>query len=192
MFTGIIESIGKVLLRIDEGSNIHFQIRSSISHEFEVDNSVSHQGVCLTITKVENDTHWVTAVDETLKRSNLDDLKTGSHVNLERALAFNGRIEGHLVQGHVDTTATCKKIEDVKGSHQFTFELSSPSRLLVDKGSVCINGVSLTVIEPTDTKFSVAIIPYTFDNTTFNELKVGDKVNIEFDIIGKYVQRMLK
>jgi len=188
MFTGIVEALGEVVERIEDASNVHFKIKSPISSQLGVDNSVAHNGVCLTVTKVENDTHWVTAVDETLNRSNLGAWKVGSRINLERSLVYNGRIEGHLVQGHVDTTATCVFVQDLGGSWTFTFELP-PTRLLVNKGSVCVNGVSLTVVEPTDTTFSIAIIPFTFEHTTFKDLKAGDKANIEFDIIGKYLER---
>jgi riboflavin synthase len=189
MFTGIVEAIGRVEQRVDAGSNVHFCLRSSISDQLGVDDSLSHNGVCLTVTQVENGCHWVTAVDETLKRTNLSQWNIGTDVNLERSMVFNGRIDGHIVQGHVDTTATCKEINDANGSWEFLFELQSPSRLLIDKGSVCVNGVSLTVVNPTDTTFSVAIIPFTFEHTTFKHLRVGDLVNIEFDVIGKYLER---
>ena len=192
MFTGIVETIGLVEKKIVDGSKVHFKISSGIGSLLGVDDSVSHNGVCLTITSIENNSHSVTTVEETLRLTNLGELNIGDHVNLERAMLMNTRIDGHLVQGHVDTTATCTSIEDRLGSHYFTFELKSPSRLLVNKGSVCINGVSLTVIEPSDTKFSVAIIPFTFERTTFKSLRLGSKVNIEFDIIGKYVERILK
>lgn len=191
MFTGIVEALGEVIERKAEGTNVHFRIRSGISHQVEIDNSVAHNGVCLTVTKTDGDSHWVTAVDETLKRTNLGLLQTGSKVNLERSLRFNGRVEGHLVQGHVDAIAVCKLVEPNDGSWLYTFDIP-PSRLLVHKGSVCVNGVSLTVIDPTETNFSVALIPFTYDNTTFRFLSVGDAVNIEFDIIGKYVERMLR
>jgi riboflavin synthase len=192
MFTGIVETIGLVEKRNVDGSNVHFKISSGISSLLDADDSVSHNGVCLTVTSIESNSHWVTAVEETLRLTNLGELNLGDHVNLERAMLMNSRLDGHLVQGHVDTTATCISIEDRLGSNHFTFELSSPSRLLVNKGSVCINGVSLTVIEPSDTKFSVAIIPFTFEHTTFKSLRHGSRVNIEFDIIGKYVERILK
>jgi riboflavin synthase len=189
MFTGIVEAIGVVEARVVEGSNVHFSIKSALSNQLGVDDSVSHNGVCLTVTKIENDGYWVTAVDETLKRTNVGNWQIGSEVNLERSLVFNGRIDGHLVQGHVDSTATCVSIVDENGSFLFTFQLDAPTRLLVHKGSVCVNGVSLTVIEPTDDSFSVAVIPYTFNHTTFKHLKVGEKVNVEFDVIGKYLER---
>ena len=192
MFTGIVEATGLVETRVEEGSNVHFKIKSALSQQLGVDDSVSHNGVCLTVTRIENDCYWVTAVDETLKRSNLGNWNNGVEVNLERSLAFNGRIDGHLVQGHVDTTATCISIVDENGSFVFTFKLSTPTRLLVHKGSVCVNGVSLTVMDPTDDSFSVAVIPYTFNHTTFENVRVGEKVNIEFDIIGKYVERFVQ
>ena len=189
MFTGIVETVGEVIERQNEGSNVHFQIRSSISAATNRDNSVSHNGVCLTVTRVENECHWVTAVLETLQLTNLAELERGSAVNLERAMRADSRLEGHLVQGHVDATAVCKKVVEAGGSRYITFALSKPSRLLVHKGSVCVNGVSLTVIEPTDTAFTVAIVPYTFEHTTFKQLDVDHRVNIEFDIVGKYLER---
>lgn len=190
MFTGIVEALGEVIERTTQGNNVHFKIKSPISAQLGVDDSVSHQGVCLTVTKVDNDIHTVTAVDETLQRTNLGEWKVGSILNLERSLLFNGRIDGHIVQGHVDTTAKCVSIEERGGSHFITFQLSTPTRLTVDKGSVCVDGVSLTVVQPTDTRFSVAIIPFTFEHTAFKQLAFGTTVNIEFDIVGKYIERM--
>ncbi len=189
MFTGIVEAVGEVIECTADGSNVHFKIRSSISAKLKPDNSVSHNGVCLTVTKTDHDSHCVTAVHETLRLSNLGKLTTGSLLNLERAMRADSRLEGHMVQGHVDTTAACKTLEEVDGSHYITFQLAQPSRLLVHKGSVCLNGVSLTVVEPTDTTFSVAIVPFTFDHTTFRTLQPGDAVNVEFDIVGKYLER---
>ncbi len=191
MFTGIIEAMGKVIDITPTGSSIKLTMESSISHELKVDQSLSHNGVCLTVTHQDDTRHEVTIVKESLDRSNLGRLKLNSEVNLERAMHFNGRLDGHLVQGHVDDTAVCIGIEDLHGSHTFTFEYNRVHQaLMVDKGSVTINGVSLTVINPTTSTFSVAIIPYTFEHTNFRQLEVGDKVNIEFDIIGKYLQRM--
>lgn len=191
MFTGIIEAMGKVIDIIPKGTSIQLSMASPISHELQVDQSLSHNGVCLTVTSQNEATHEVTIVKESLDRSNLGKLKLDSEVNLERAMHFNGRLDGHLVQGHVDDTAVCVAVVDLQGSHNFTFKYNSAHQaLLVDKGSVTINGVSLTVINPTASTFTVAIIPYTFEHTNFKQLSVGDQVNIEFDIIGKYLQRM--
>lgn len=190
MFTGIIETIGTVCQIRQEGSNKHFQISSRLSTELKVDQSLAHNGVCLTVTAIENDKYWVTAVDETLKRSNLGELKIGDAVNLERAMHYNGRLDGHIVQGHVDTKGTCTKVLEMNGSWEFYFEYQpNPEHLLVDKGSICINGVSLTVVNPTLNSFNVAIIPYTFEHTTFKDLKAGKSVNLEFDVLGKYIAR---
>lgn len=198
MFTGIIETLGKVESLRQDGSNVHFTISSPVSQFLKVDQSVSHNGVCLTVVAVADGTHTVTAVAETLSRSNLGAWAKGSLVNLERAMAANGRLDGHLVQGHVDVAGTCTGVEALEGSWYFHFEYPfRPEYLLVDKGSVCVNGVSLTVVGPTvgdqqkTARFSVAIIPYTFEHTNFNALKAGDTVNLEFDVIGKYVARYL-
>lgn len=190
MFTGIIETIGVVETIEQDGSNYHFKINSSISRECKVDQSVSHNGVCLTITKIENDNHWVTAIQETLDKTNLLHWKVGTKVNIERCLQMNGRLDGHLVQGHVDGIALIKSVKDSDGSwvYEINFDpINAP--LLVSKGSVCINGVSLTVVNPGKDSFEVAIIPYTHAHTNFHEIHAGDKVNLEFDIIGKYLAR---
>ena len=190
MFTGIIESLGTVEKIEQEGTNVHFTIASTISNQLKIDQSLSHNGVCLTVVDLTEKTHTVTAIEETLMRSNLGQLKTGHTVNLERAMQANARLDGHIVQGHVDTTGFCENIKEVDGSWYFTFRYQpTPEHLLVDKGSVCINGVSLTVVDPIDDLFSVAIIPYTFEHTTFGSLKSGDAVNLEFDVIGKYIAR---
>jgi riboflavin synthase len=192
MFTGIIETIGKVIAISREGSNRIFTIESSISSELKTDQSVSHSGVCLTVTAVTGNTHTVTAVDETLKVSNLGFLEVGNQVNLERCMPANGRFDGHIVQGHVDGLAKVFQVQDLNGSWLFDFNLpAGNSHLIVEKGSVCINGVSLTVFNVSETGFRVTIIPYTYQHTTFSQLKPADMVNIEFDIIGKYVTRML-
>jgi riboflavin synthase len=190
MFTGIIETVGKIKSINSEGDNIHFTVKSDISSVLKVDQSVSHNGVCLTVVEVNGNTHRVTAVAETLQKTNLKNLNIGDFVNLERAMMVGGRLDGHLVQGHVDATAKIISIKDENGSWLFTFHYQ-PSKefLLVNKGSVCIDGVSLTVVNPTENKFSVAIIPYTFQNTVFQHYKTGNMVNIEFDIIGKYFSR---
>ncbi|HOY21306.1 MAG TPA: riboflavin synthase [Haliscomenobacter sp.] len=190
MFTGIIESLGEVQSIRQEGSNVHFSIASSISPELKIDQSVSHNGVCLTVVGIEGNVHVVTAVEETLKRSNLGQWQLGSLVNLERAMLSNGRLDGHIVQGHVDGTGRCIQVEDRDGSWNFHFQYTpSEEHLLVDKGSVCINGVSLTVVSPIEDEFSVAIIPYTYAHTTFQSIREGDLVNLEFDVIGKYIAR---
>ncbi|GAB1395371.1 MAG TPA: riboflavin synthase [Saprospiraceae bacterium] len=190
MFTGIIESTGSVEEIIREQSNVHFLIASNISAQLKVDQSVSHNGVCLTVIEVGEYAHRVTAVQETLNRTSLGQWQTGGLVNLERCLQMGGRLDGHIVQGHVDTVAECVYVNDKNGSHEFGFSFDERfAHLLVPKGSVCINGVSLTVNEPTLKQFHVDIIPYTFENTAFRTLKAGDLVNIEFDIIGKYLAR---
>ncbi len=196
MFTGIIEAPGTVKKIRSEGTNKHFTIASTISDELKVDQSIAHNGVCLTVVAQEGGTHTVTAIDETLRRSNLGLLTEGSLLNLERAMQSNGRLDGHIVQGHVDTTAVCTEVKPMDGSWMFGFEVPlSPEHILVDKGSICINGVSLTVVSPTEeagmVRFSVAIIPYTMEHTNFQSLKQRDQVNLEFDIIGKYVSKYM-
>ncbi|WPP52601.1 riboflavin synthase [Catalinimonas niigatensis] len=193
MFTGIIESTGEVINIIKEGSNQHFEIRSHLASELKVDQSVCHNGVCLTVTEVSGDTYRVTAIDETLKRSNLGTLVVGSKLNLERCMPAHGRFDGHIVQGHVDLTASCTQISEQEGSwlFDFTYETSNPEYLTVEKGSVTINGVSLTCFNSTENSFRVAIIPYTYEHTNFHQLKVGDQVNLEFDIIGKYISKII-
>lgn len=190
MFTGIIESVGKVVEIKESGSNLDFCIESSISNELKIDQSVAHNGVCLTVTEVRNNCHWVTAIDETLKKSNLGLWKLGDEINLERCMKADGRFDGHIVQGHVDTVAKVTSIVDQKGSWVFNFELSDFG-MVVEKGSICINGTSLTCFNVDEKRFSVAIIPYTFEYTNFHQLNANDMVNIEFDILGKYIQQIL-
>lgn len=195
MFTGIIETIGIVKKIEREGSNRHFTIACSFASDLKIDQSVAHNGVCLTVVKInpENGTYKVTAVDETLRQTNLVDLVEGDEVNLERGMLLNTRLDGHIVQGHVDSTAVCTSVTDENGSWKFVFENDGSARnLLVEKGSVTVNGVSLTVVDAGDYSFSVAIIPYTMLHTTFRNLKQGHSVNIEFDIIGKYVARLMQ
>lgn len=193
MFTGIIETLGKVADIRTEDGNLHFTIESDISGDLKVDQSVSHNGVCLTVVNVAEGRHTVTAIEETLLKSNLGALKTGDLINLERCMQMNGRLDGHIVQGHVDQTARCTVIRELEGSHEFTFDYDpAPGNVTVEKGSVCVNGISLTVIGSADHSFSVAIIPYTYEHTNMKNLRVGDGVNLEFDIIGKYVTRLLK
>ena len=192
MFTGIIEALGQVKSIKLEGSNRHFLFESPISRELKIDQSISHDGVCLTVTKVDGNKHWVTAIDETLKKSNLESLKENDVVNLERCMVANGRFDGHIVQGHVDQTGVVKSITAMNGSWIFAFEYDAvQGNVTVEKGSICINGVSLTCFNSLNNRFSVAIIPYTFEHTSFQILKPGHLVNLEFDIIGKYVKRLL-
>ncbi len=193
MFTGIIEVIGSVVQITKDQGNIHYTIASPISKELKVDQSVAHNGVCLTVTKVLADAHQVTAISETLQKTNLHNLKEGSLVNLERCMQLNGRLDGHIVQGHVDQTAKCVALEDQNGSWLFTFEYDeTKGNVTVEKGSICVNGISLTVVNSLQNRFSVAIIPYTYEHTNLKEVKVGNWVNLEFDIIGKYVARLMQ
>jgi riboflavin synthase len=192
MFTGIIESFGTVKSVRQEGSNMHFTIQSPISNQLKIDQSVSHDGVCLTVVKVDSDSHTVTAIDETLQKSNLGKLKQGNTINLERCMVANGRFDGHIVQGHVDQTGTVKSVHEANGSWLIDFEYDpSFGNVTVEKGSICVNGVSLTCFNSKANGFTVAIIPYTYDHTNFKSLKAGDAVNLEFDIVGKYVKRLL-
>lgn len=192
MFTGIIESIGEVKKKVPEGTNVHFTVKSGLAAELKVDQSIAHNGVCLTVTQLHDETFGVTAVEETLKKSNLGQLNVGDKLNLERCMAMGGRLDGHIVQGHVDQTGICTGITDQNGSWLFNFEFDPKyGNIVIEKGSVCVNGVSLTCFNTTDSSFSVAIIPYTFEHTNFHQLKVGDKVNLEFDVIGKYVQKLM-
>lgn len=193
MFTGIIETVGTIKLMKRDGTNLHLFIESTISNELKTDQSISHHGVCLTVTKVEACGHWVTAIDETLKKSNLGFIAIGDKVNLERCMIANGRFDGHVVQGHVDQTGRIVSVLEQNGSWLFDVEYDSlnGNNITVEKGSVCINGVSLTCFNSKENRFTVAIIPYTYEHTTFGKIKKGDTVNLEFDIIGKYVQRIL-
>lgn len=196
MFSGIVEESATVVAVEKEKENMHFTLKCSFVDELKIDQSVAHNGVCLTVVKIENGTYTVTAMKETLDRSNLGLLKPGDEVNVERSMMMNGRLDGHIVQGHVDETATCVSVKDAQGSYVFTFKykfdkaMARRGYITVDKGSVTVNGVSLTVCNPTDDTFQVCIIPYTFENTNFHNIKVGTLVNIEFDIIGKYISRL--
>ncbi len=193
MFTGIVERLGTIKAIGQEDSNYHFTISSGIENELYIDQSVAHNGVCLTIVEINDDSYVVIAIKETMTKTNLGHLSVGDEVNLERAVLGQTRMDGHMVQGHVDGISTCTKIADENGSWYFTFQLNDENRsLVVNKGSICINGVSLTVVNPVRDEFSVAIIPYTYEHTGFKNIKIGDKVNLEFDIIGKYVQRYLE
>jgi riboflavin synthase len=192
MFTGIIESLGTVAKLEKRGSNVTFSIQSPISKELKEDQSISHNGVCLTVTKVSGDTHLVTAIEETLSKSSLGNLKEGDLVNLERCLLNNGRFDGHIVQGHVDTIATCISVDDRNGSWIYDFNHPiAKDFITVEKGSIAVNGVSLTCFDARADGFKVAIIPYTFEHTNFKQIKKGSIVNLEFDILGKYVRRLL-
>ncbi len=192
MFTGIIETLGEVTALKKENENLHIGIRSNISQELKIDQSVAHNGVCLTVVDIREDVYTVTAIQETLDKSSLGDLEVGDFVNLERAMVLGARLDGHLVQGHVDQTATCVGIEEKEGSWFFTFEYDpSQNNITIEKGSITVDGVSLTVVDSRKDRFSVAIIPYTYDHTRFNSYKMGSRVNLEFDVIGKYVARLL-
>lgn len=191
MFTGIIETLGTVVAIEKDQSNVHFTVESSITHELKIDQSVAHNGCCLTVVKLDGDAYVVTAIQETLDKTNLGDWEVGSKVNLERCMLLGARLDGHIVQGHVDTTATCVSVDDLNGSWKYTFryDFDQPT---VAKGSITVNGVSLTVVDSEKGLFSVHIIPYTHEHTNFHSFKVGTKVNLEFDIIGKYVARLME
>jgi riboflavin synthase len=192
MFTGIIETLGEVKNIVQEETNIHFTIQSALSHELKIDQSVAHNGVCLTVVALNENTHTVTAIQETLNKTALGNLKIGSKVNIERCMQMNARLDGHIVQGHVDQTATCILVNELNGSWEYRFNYdASLGNVTVEKGSICVNGISLTVVNSTKNEFSVFIIPYTFEHTNLHEVKVGDTVNLEFDIIGKYVARLM-
>lgn len=192
MFTGIIETLGRVTKIREENTNKHYTLTSPFTNELKIDQSVAHNGVCLTVVRIEDNAYTVTAIDETLQKTNLNSLKEGDLVNLERCMQANGRFDGHVVQGHVDQTAVCESVEDEKGSWVFTFRYdASKGNVTVEKGSICVNGISLTVVNSKADSFAVAIIPYTYEHTNLQHVKAGDTVNLEFDIIGKYVARLL-
>lgn len=193
MFTGIIEQLGTVVKTQKKDSNLDITIDSTFTSELKIDQSVAHNGVCLTVVSIKDSQYIVTAIQETLQKTNLDSLKVGSKVNLERCMQMNGRLDGHIVQGHVDSTAEVVRIEDKDGSWVYTFRYNATNgNVTVEKGSICVNGVSLTVVNSVENGFSVAIIPYTYEHTNFHTLQVGSIVNLEFDIIGKYVQRYMQ
>jgi len=192
MFSGIVEKTGKVVKIIKEEANVHYTLECSFANELKIDQSMSHNGVCLTVVNVKDNTYTVTAIKETLEKSNLGLLEVGSEVNLERSMKPDSLLDGHIVQGHVDQTAVCIKVEEADGSWYYTFEYDkSKGNITVEKGSVSVNGVSLTVVNSKDNTFQVAIIPYTYEITNFHEFKVGTVVNLEFDIIGKYIQKIV-
>jgi riboflavin synthase len=191
MFTGIIETLGAVTNIRKENDNLHVTVKSSIAPELKIDQSVSHNGICLTVVHINTDEYTVTAIRETVDKTNIGDLKIGDLVNLERGMKLGDRLDGHIVQGHVDQTAVCKSVREANGSWYYTFEYDAASgNMTIEKGSVTVNGVSLTVVDSHENTFSVAIIPYTYEHTNFKEFSVGTKVNLEFDVIGKYVARL--
>lgn len=192
MFTGIIEQTGIISSVEINGSNHTFRLKSALATELKVDQSVSHNGVCMTVEEINGDHYRITAIEETIQKTNLAHWKPGTIVNLERCMQMNGRLDGHIVQGHVDTTAVCKKIIEKSGSWEFDFEIEENfAHLIIEKGSICLNGISLTIFNVTKNSFTVAIIPYTYNHTNVNHVKKGDMVNIEFDILGKYISRMI-
>lgn len=198
MFSGIVEEYAEVVSVVRDRENLHLTMKCSFVNELKIDQSISHNGVCLTVVSMTEETYTVTAMKETIERSNIGLLEVGDKVNVERSMMMNGRLDGHIVQGHVDQTATCTDIKDADGSWYFTFkytfdkEMAKRGYMTVDKGSVTVNGVSLTVCNPTDDSFQVAIIPYTYEYTNFHTIQIGTVVNVEFDIIGKYISRMLQ
>ena len=191
MFTGIIEAFGKVVSLEHELENLHITLKSSLSKELKIDQSLAHNGVCLTVVKIIENNYTVTAIKETLDKSNLNELKVGDLVNLERAMKMNARLDGHIVQGHVDQIGNCVKVEFNEGSWGYSFEYASEQKnITIEKGSITVNGVSLTVVNSMKNSFSVAIVPYTYEHTNFKAFKVGSKINLEFDLIGKYIAKL--
>ncbi|MCW3071827.1 MAG: ribE [Bacteroidetes bacterium] len=193
MFSGIIEALGEVALLKKEQSNLHISVKANFTHELKIDQSIAHNGVCLTVIAIADDVYTVTAIDETLKKTNLGLLDKGDKINLERCMKLGDRLDGHIVQGHVDQTATCVSVEESNGSWTYTFDYdASQNNITVEKGSVCVNGVSLTVVNSKEHSFSVCIIPYTHEHTNFKHIKAGTVVNLEFDILGKYISKLMK
>ena len=192
MFTGIIENLSEIKEINKEGDNLSISLISKITNELKIDQSLSHNGVCLTVVDINDNIYKVTAIKETILKSSIKNWRIGDIINIERAMKLGDRLDGHMVQGHVDQTATCTKISEENGSWYFYFEYQRSSNLTIEKGSISINGVSLTIVESMDNRFSVAIIPYTYENTNFKNIKVGDLVNIEFDMIGKYIYKIIK
>jgi riboflavin synthase len=190
MFTGIIEQLGHITKVVKEDENVHFTVKADFTNELKVDQSVAHNGTCLTVVEINGNEYVVTAIKETLDKTNLGTWEVGTKVNLERCMQMNGRLDGHIVQGHVDTTATCIAIENQEGSWKFTFQYET-EQVTVEKGSITVNGVSLTVVDSKPNQFSVCIIPFTYEHTNFHQLEVGSKINLEFDIIGKYVAKLM-
>ena len=193
MFTGIIEELGEVTELVQDKDNLHITVKSALSKELKIDQSLAHNGVCLTVVKLGDNTHTITAIKETIDKSNIGELRIGTKVNLERAMQLGARLDGHIVQGHVDQTAVCTEVKELEGSWLYTFSYdNSYNNLTIEKGSITVNGVSLTVVDSKKESFSVAIIPYTYENTNFHQFKVNDTINLEFDVIGKYVARLLE
>jgi riboflavin synthase len=191
MFTGIIETLGEIKALHKDGGNVHITIASTVTDELKIDQSVAHNGVCLTVIAIDKNEYTVTAIQETIDKTNLSDWKTGDFVNLERAMKLGDRLDGHIVQGHVDQIGMCKSIQEANGSWYFVFEYDPIfNNLTIEKGSITINGVSLTVVNSLTNEFSVAIIPYTYEHTNFKNFKIGTKINLEFDVIGKYVSKL--
>lgn len=193
MFTGIVEAMGSLVRTESKGTNVEFWFTCPFTQELKVDQSLAHNGVCLTVVEIVGDQYRVTAIDETLQKTNLGDLKLGQKVNLERCMAANARFDGHIVQGHVDLTGVCTEIKDQNGSWDYRFSYPKTSgHVTVEKGSICVNGTSLTVVDSQDDSFTVCIIPYTYEHTVFHQLIVGDRVNLEFDILGKYIKKLMQ
>lgn len=193
MFSGIIESIGKVVDLKKEKGNLHISVQSSFTNELKIDQSIAHNGACLTVVSIQDEVYVVTAIDETLQKTNLGSLKINDLINLERCMKLGDRLDGHIVQGHVDQVATCVSVEEANGSWIYTFNYDSKTNnITVEKGSICVNGVSLTVVNSQDAAFSVCIIPYTYEHTNFKHIQQGSVVNLEFDILGKYIHKLMK
>ena len=192
MFTGIIENLSEIKEIVEEGDNLSISFYSNITDELKIDQSVSHNGICLTVVKIENNIYNVTAIKETILKSSIKNWKVGDLINIERAMKLGDRLDGHMVQGHVDQTAICKKILEENGSWYFDFEYDKSDNLTIEKGAIAINGVSLTVVSSNQNTFSVAIIPYTYNHTNFKNISIGDLVNLEFDMIGKYISKIIK
>lgn len=192
MFSGIIENLGRVVSLNKEQGNLHISIQANFTDELKIDQSIAHNGACMTVVAIKDNTYTITAIEESLKKTNLGILKIGDAVNLERCMKLGDRLDGHIVQGHVDQTAVCKKVEETNGSWTFTFEYDAIlNNITVEKGSICVNGVSLTVVNSKDNSFSVCIIPYTYEHTNFKDFNVGSLVNLEFDILGKYITKLI-
>ena len=193
MFTGIVEAMGSLARKEAKGTNVEFWFTSPFTQELKVDQSLAHNGVCLTVVEILGDQYRVTAIDETLQKTNMGDVAIGQKVNLERCMSANARFDGHIVQGHVDLTGICTEIKDQQGSWEYRFSYpASSGHVTVDKGSICVNGTSLTVVDSQDDSFTVCIIPYTYEHTVFHQLRVGDRVNLEFDILGKYIKKLMQ
>ncbi len=193
MFTGIVEAMGSLVRKEAKGTNVEFWFTSPFTQELKVDQSLAHNGVCLTVVEIQEEQYRVTAIDETLQKTNMGDVVIGQKVNLERCMAANARFDGHIVQGHVDLTGICTEIKDQQGSWEYRFSYpASSGHVTVEKGSICVNGTSLTVVDSQDDSFTVCIIPYTYEHTVFHQIKLGDHVNLEFDILGKYIKKLMQ